>query len=136
MRGVTTVPIPSGRSSCSSNSNVMLLPIFLVLILATSLAGTDAFAPPASYSSRAVARSSSLRMALDPVTYLRTEWVSAALVTNQTPRSADKILELGCEDGRIVNFVPRTIRSVHLFVCVYSRVALGGMAASLLFCCC
>jgi len=46
------------------------------------------------------------------VTYLRTEWVSAALVTNQTPRSADKVLELGCEDGRIVNFVPRTVREI------------------------
>ena len=50
--------------------------------------------------------------ALDPVTYLRTEWVSAALCTNQTPRSADKVLQLGSEDGRIVNFVPRTVRYV------------------------
>lgn len=38
--------------------------------------------------------------------------MSAALVTNQTPRSADKVLELGCEDGRIVNFVPRTVREI------------------------
>lgn len=49
---------------------------------------------------------------LDPVTYLRTEWVSAALCTNQTPRSADTLLQLGTSDGRIVNFVPRTVRSV------------------------
>ena len=47
---------------------------------------------------------------LDPVTYLRTEWVSAALCTNQTPKEADKVLQLGIEDGRIVNFVPRTVR--------------------------
>ena len=53
---------------------------------------------------------------LDPVTYLRTEWVSAALCTNQTPRSADKVLQLGVEDGRVVNFVPRTVRSVSVSV--------------------
>lgn len=46
------------------------------------------------------------------MTYLRTEWVAAALCTNQTPRSADVALQLGCEDGRIVNFVPRTIRKI------------------------
>ena len=50
---------------------------------------------------------------LDPVTYLRTEWVSAALVANQTPRVADKVLQLGVGDGRIVNFVPRTVRYVN-----------------------
>eukprot|EP00970_Alexandrium_tamarense_P014660 scaffold4240_cov212-Alexandrium_tamarense.AAC.4 len=56
--------------------------------------------------------SSSALFALDPVTYLRTEWVSAALCTNQTPRSADVVLQLGCEDGRVVNFVPRTVREI------------------------
>jgi hypothetical protein len=50
------------------------------------------------------------RYFLDPVTYLRTEWVSAALVANQTPRNADAVLCLGVGDGRIVNFVPRTVR--------------------------
>lgn len=49
-------------------------------------------------------------MGLDLVTYLRTEWVSAALCTNQTPRSADVCLQLGTQDGRAVLFVPRTIR--------------------------
>ena len=53
-----------------------------------------------------------LRMGLDLVTYLRVEWVSAALCTNQTPRSADVCLILGCEDGRPVTFVPRTIREL------------------------
>jgi ubiquinone/menaquinone biosynthesis C-methylase UbiE len=69
----------------------------------------DAFVP----SSRqfALPRScSSLRMSLDLVTYLRTEWISAALCTNQIPRAADICLQLGCEDGRAVNFIPRTIR--------------------------
>ena len=47
---------------------------------------------------------------MDLVTYLRTEWVSAALCTNQTPRSADVCLQLGTQDGRAVLFVPRTIR--------------------------
>lgn len=48
-------------------------------------------------------------MALDMVTYMRVEWIAAALCTNQTPRSADICLQLGCEDGRAVTFVPRTI---------------------------
>jgi SAM-dependent methyltransferase len=51
-------------------------------------------------------------MGLDMVTYLRTEWISAALCTNQTPRTADVCLQLGTEDGRIVTFVPRTIREI------------------------
>lgn len=57
-------------------------------------------------------RHSSLRMGLDVVTYLRTEWISAALVTNQTPRSADVCLQLGTQDGRAVSFIPRTIREL------------------------
>ena len=54
----------------------------------------------------------SLHMGLDLVTYLRLEWISAALCTNQTPRSADVCLQLGTEDGRAVTFVPRTIREL------------------------
>lgn len=42
----------------------------------------------------------------------QTEWVSASLVTNQTPRSADTVLQLGCIDGRAVTFVPRTVREL------------------------
>ena len=57
-------------------------------------------------------QSSELSMGLDAVTYLRTEWVSAALVTNQTPRAADVCLQLGTEDGRAVQFIPRTIREL------------------------
>mmetsp|Transcript_23784 Transcript_23784/g.31586 ORF Transcript_23784/g.31586 Transcript_23784/m.31586 type:complete len:318 (-) Transcript_23784:382-1335(-) len=53
-----------------------------------------------------------LYMGLDAVTYLRTEWVSAALCTNQTPRSADVCLQLGTEDGRAVTFIPKTIREL------------------------
>lgn len=53
-----------------------------------------------------------LAMALDVVTYLRTEWISAALCTNQTPRSADVCLQLGVVDGRAVNFLPRTIQEL------------------------
>lgn len=53
-----------------------------------------------------------LKMSLDLVTYLRTEWVSAALCTNQTPRSADVVLQLGCEDGRAITFIPRTVREL------------------------
>lgn len=56
--------------------------------------------------------STRLRMGLDLVTYLRTEWVSAALCTNQTPRSADVCLQLGTEDGRAVTFIPKTVREL------------------------
>jgi len=51
-----------------------------------------------------------LRMKLDLVTYLRTEWISAALCTNQTPQSADVVLQMGVEDGRAITFIPRTVR--------------------------
>lgn len=79
----------------------------LVLLLSSAV---GAFVAP---SGRVVApTSTSLGMALDPVTYIRTEWISASLCTNQTPREADKIVQLGCEDGRIVNFVPRTVREI------------------------
>mmetsp|Transcript_13896 Transcript_13896/g.33606 ORF Transcript_13896/g.33606 Transcript_13896/m.33606 type:complete len:299 (+) Transcript_13896:34-930(+) len=54
-------------------------------------------------------KNTELAMGLDMVTYMRTEWISAALCTNQTPREADVCLQLGCEDGRAVTFVPRTI---------------------------
>ncbi len=76
--------------------------------------------PPVSLSSSfSLRRALTLKMmatnkssSLDPVTYLRTEWVSAALVANQTPRVADRVLQLGVSDGRIVNFVPRTVREI------------------------
>jgi hypothetical protein len=54
----------------------------------------------------------SLQVGLDMITYLRTEWISAALCTNQTPRSADVCLQLGIEDGRAITFIPRTIREL------------------------
>lgn len=53
-----------------------------------------------------------LQMGLDMVTYMRVEWIAAALCTNQTPRSADVCLQLGCEDGRAVTFIPRTIEKL------------------------
>ena len=53
-----------------------------------------------------------LNMGMDMITYLRTEWVSAALCTNQCPRAADVCLQLGCQDGRSVTFIPRTIREL------------------------
>jgi len=90
-----------------------------ILGLLQAIATTHAFVTPTSSSCSSTAttittRSPSLPlfMALDPVTYLRTEWVAAALCTNQTPRSADVVLQLGCEDGRVINFVPRTVREI------------------------
>lgn len=49
-----------------------------------------------------------LKMGLDLVTSLRTEWISAAICTNQIPREASSVLQLGTEDARAVTFVPRT----------------------------
>ena len=75
------------------------------------LSPTQKFNPNNNNNAPITITSTSLRATqLDPVTYLRTEWVSASLCTNQTPASADKVLQLGIEDGRIVNFVPRTVR--------------------------
>jgi SAM-dependent methyltransferase len=88
------------------------------LILALSCLSCEAFVPAAKHP--AIARvapqnerkSVSLQMGMDMVTYLRTEWISAALCTNQTPGTSDNCLQLGCEDGRCVNFLPRTIREI------------------------
>lgn len=49
---------------------------------------------------------------LDIVTYLRTEWVSAALCTNQIPEASKSVLQIGTDDGRAVNFVPRTVEEL------------------------
>lgn len=82
----------------------------VILLLLSVSSNAAAFAPhhPIISSSRFT---SPLHM-IDVVTSLRTEWVSAALCTNQTPRSADTCLQLGVQDGRIVTFVPRTIREI------------------------
>mmetsp|Transcript_26160 Transcript_26160/g.39595 ORF Transcript_26160/g.39595 Transcript_26160/m.39595 type:complete len:308 (+) Transcript_26160:196-1119(+) len=53
-----------------------------------------------------------LKMGMDMVTYLRTEWIAAALCTNQTPREAEVCLQLGTEDGRAVTFIPRTVKTL------------------------
>lgn len=85
------------------------------LVALLGLHSSQGFAPLPHLSSSSSTRKNafsptSLRMGLDLVTYLRTEWVSAALCTNQTPRAADVCLQLGTQDGRAVLFVPRTIR--------------------------
>ena len=67
---------------------------------------------PSLHDANVPISSTMLMMGLDMVTFMRCEWVSAALCTNQTPRSADVALVLGCEDGRPVNFVPRTIETL------------------------
>jgi len=92
-----------------------------VLLGAASLhASCNAFAPvitsPFLLGSRSAAvvttpNKTLLHMAVDPVTYLRTEFVSAALFTNQIPRSADTCVQLGTYDGRVVSFIPRTVRT-------------------------
>ena len=67
---------------------------------------------PSLNKANVLGSSTMLKMGLDLVTYVRCEWVAAALCTNQTPRSADVCLVLGCEDGRPVTFIPRTIETL------------------------
>jgi len=49
---------------------------------------------------------------VDVFTSLRTEWVSAALCTNQIPASSKSVLQIGTEDGRAVYFVPLTVEEI------------------------
>lgn len=86
--------------------------IFIFVVLFQSI---EAFIPNLRHSNVLLKHprpETALQMGLDMITYLRTEWISAALCTNQTPRSADVCLQLGVEDGRAVNFIPRTIREL------------------------
>jgi SAM-dependent methyltransferase len=91
-------------------SRFSLVPI--VLLAVTVPFGTAFITRGIVHQPSSASSSSALQMGLDVVTYLRTEWISAALVTNQTPRSADVCLQLGTQDGRAVQFVPRTIREI------------------------
>mmetsp|Transcript_19099 Transcript_19099/g.22076 ORF Transcript_19099/g.22076 Transcript_19099/m.22076 type:complete len:319 (+) Transcript_19099:24-980(+) len=104
------------------------------LVLSTSLAYTfqkqsfcDAFVGTPSFSrlgSKSLASSHAsspiknrnnnmqLKMGLDLVTSLRTEWISAAICTNQIPQEAASVLQLGTEDARAVTFVPRFVEEI------------------------
>lgn len=79
--------------------------------LLTMVGGCDAFTTTTTTTTSHRRHETALGMGLDLVTYLRTEFISAALVTNQTPRAADVCLQLGTDDGRAITFVPRTIRT-------------------------
>lgn len=93
---------------------------FLLLSVATLLSHSmsDAFVTRSSFVLRVpghVSPSDHTRLSMidiDIVTSLRTEYISAALCTNQTPRAADVCLQLGCQDGRAITFLPRTIREL------------------------
>ena len=81
----------------------------IMLLLGSSVHAFTSLSPSQSLKR---SRSTKLNMGLDLVTYLRTEYISAALCTNQTPRAADVCLQLGTSDGRAVTFIPRTIRKL------------------------
>jgi len=84
-------------------------------ILLSLLKDTTSFTltpPTTSISTSKTATSTSLPMVLDPITTLRTEWVAAALCTNQIPRESKSVLQLGSIDGRAVNFIPRTVQEL------------------------
>jgi SAM-dependent methyltransferase len=89
----------------------MKLNIFFILLFQS----IEAFSPTVrqkNVHSKQSRAKTAIYMGLDMITYLRTEWISASLCTNQTPRSADICLQLGVEDGRAINFIPRTIREL------------------------
>lgn len=86
-------------------------------LLLSILKDSTAFSMHSSFVSSSLvpassASSTSLSMALDPITTLRTEWVAAALCTNQIPRTSKSVLQLGSYDGRAVNFVPRSVEEL------------------------
>jgi SAM-dependent methyltransferase len=68
--------------------------------------------PAARMASQSLQKSTALQMGLDMVTYMRVEWISAAICTNQTPETATVCLQLGCEDGRAVTFIPKTVEEL------------------------
>mmetsp|Transcript_16064 Transcript_16064/g.36131 ORF Transcript_16064/g.36131 Transcript_16064/m.36131 type:complete len:369 (-) Transcript_16064:129-1235(-) len=49
---------------------------------------------------------------VDLATSLRTDFISAALLSNQTPRSSKVCLQIGSEDGRVVIYMPKTIEKI------------------------
>jgi SAM-dependent methyltransferase len=79
---------------------------------ASTQAGAAEVRPKKPNGFQSPAFTTSLRMAMDPVTYLRTEFIAASLCSNQTPRAADVCLQLGTQDGRVVSFIPRTVREL------------------------
>mmetsp|Transcript_8953 Transcript_8953/g.13896 ORF Transcript_8953/g.13896 Transcript_8953/m.13896 type:complete len:316 (-) Transcript_8953:227-1174(-) len=86
-----------------------------VFFLVSSCCAFSPYAKPAPFSriSQDAKRSRLiLKMGMDMVTYLRTEWISASLCTNQTPRDAEVCLQLGTEDGRAVTFIPRSVKTL------------------------
>lgn len=74
-------------------------------LLPRPIAFTSKVSPQTSVGSKRV----ELKMGLDLVTSLRTEWISAAICTNQIPGDASSVLQLGTEDARLVTFVPRFV---------------------------
>ena len=82
----------------------------MALMLLTSTQAFSVITRQSFAATRAKTHRGVTQLHMDPVTYLRTEFVSAALFTNQTPRAADVCVQLGTYDGRAVTFIPRTIR--------------------------
>jgi ubiquinone/menaquinone biosynthesis C-methylase UbiE len=81
---------------------------YAVVSVSASVAGAFTIAPSVS----AQKTSTQLQMGLDVVTQLRTEWISASICTNQIPSTAESVLQLGTDDGRVVNFVPRSVEEI------------------------
>jgi ubiquinone/menaquinone biosynthesis C-methylase UbiE len=79
-------------------------------LFASTVSMAEAFTMTPSVSKQKTP--SQLQMGLDVVTGLRTEWISASICTNQIPSTAESVLQLGTDDGRVVNFVPRTVEEI------------------------
>jgi ubiquinone/menaquinone biosynthesis C-methylase UbiE len=91
-------------------------------VFASAFVAPGSQLPAARRSCEDRVKSTVLHMGLDMVTYLRVEWIAAALCTNQTPRDSDVCLQLGCEDGRAVTWIPRTVEKL-----ITSTVELDGV---------
>mmetsp|Transcript_13730 Transcript_13730/g.38656 ORF Transcript_13730/g.38656 Transcript_13730/m.38656 type:complete len:309 (-) Transcript_13730:356-1282(-) len=95
------------------NLTMVAVATLLLLVMSVTHAFTTAPSHVKPQSAESIRSTSTmLQMGLDMVTYTRCEWVSAALCTNQTPRTADVVLILGCQDGRPVTFIPKTVETL------------------------
>jgi ubiquinone/menaquinone biosynthesis C-methylase UbiE len=94
-------------------SNAFVTPNTLAFATSTTAAtSTTSSATTTTTTTRSNHDLIQLKMGLDLVTSLRTEWISASICTNQIPREATSVLQLGTEDARAVTFVPRSVDEI------------------------
>jgi SAM-dependent methyltransferase len=113
MRNLILLLAVSSFSSFSHQNNNNSCHAFTTVSPITKKSSSSSSSIESSKIIRSTSSTTMLQMGLDMVTSLRCEWISAALCTNQTPLSANDCLILGCDDGRAVTFIPRTIETLY-----------------------